>query len=100
MSESVNSVPELPLNKRTADRGPADRSASATQSDAVALGQFLRRARERRGLTLEQISNATKVPWRHLEAIERGDVTALPGGFYARAEIRAYAEAVQVDQNL
>ena len=61
---------------------------------------MLRRARENRGLTLEQISNETKIPHRHLEALEHDNVTAVPGEFYRRAEIRAYARAVRLDQDV
>ena len=64
------------------------------------LGQMLRRARELRGLTLERIANETKIPQRHLEALERDNLTAIPTGFYGRAELRTYAQAVGLDQRL
>src|ERR1700704_3575335 len=70
------------------------------ESDDAALGEFLRQARERRGLTLQQISKETRIPWRHLDALEHDNLAAIPGGFYRRAEIRAYAEVVHLDQNL
>ena len=69
-------------------------------TDTGGLGELLRRARESRGLTLEQISNETKIPYRHLQALEHGNVAAVPGEFYRRAEIRAYARAVRLDQNI
>lgn len=62
------------------------------------FGEFLRRAREQRGLTIQQIARQTKIPWRHLEALEHGDLTAVPGGLYRRAEVRAFADAVGLDQ--
>src|SRR5262245_7979901 len=65
-----------------------------------AFGDFLRTARERRGLTLQQISNETKIPRRLLESLEHGDLGAVPAGMYQRAEIRAYAKAVGLDQTL
>jgi cytoskeletal protein RodZ len=58
---------------------------------------LLRRAREDRGLTLERIALETKIPQRHLEALERDDLTANTMGFYQRAEIRSYARAVGLD---
>ena len=64
------------------------------------FGEFLRSARERRGLTLQQIAQSTKIPWRHLDAMERGDLAAVPEGLYRRAEVRAYAQAVGLDQNV
>lgn len=72
------------------------RDASSTST----LGTLLRHARENRGLTLERIVNETKIPLRRLEALEHDDLAGSPGGFYQRAEIRAYAQAVGLDQNL
>ena len=42
----------------------------------------LREARERRGLSLRQISNATKIAMLTLEALERNDIARLPGGIF------------------
>jgi cytoskeletal protein RodZ len=63
------------------------------------LGGWLRHAREARGLTVEAIASQTKIPARHLQALERGDAVTLPA-FYQRAEIRAVARAVGVDERL
>jgi cytoskeletal protein RodZ len=70
------------------------------QTDVVAFGDFLRHAREQRGLTLQQIARETRIPWRHLDALEHGDLAAVPSGMYRRAEIRAYADAVGLDRGL
>jgi cytoskeletal protein RodZ len=70
------------------------------RGDATGFGDFLRDARERRGLTLQQISAETKIPWRHLDALEHGNLAAVPSGMYRRAEIRAYAAVVGIDQGL
>ena len=72
----------------------------ATVSTPKSLGEMLRRARELRGLTLERIARDTKIPQRHLEAFERDNLTAVPAGFYQRAELRTYAQAVGLDQRL
>ena len=61
---------------------------------------MLRRARVGRGLTLEQISNETKIPHRRLEALEHDNMALVSGEFYRRAEIRAYARAVRLDPNI
>jgi cytoskeletal protein RodZ len=66
----------------------------------VQLGEFLRAARERAGLTLQQVSTTTKIPWRHLDAIEHGDLSVVPKGPYRRGEVRAFAQAVGVDQKV
>ena len=68
--------------------------------DVATFGEYLRGARERRGLTLQQIARETRIPFRHLDALERGHLDAVPGGMYRRAEIRAYADAVGLDRSL
>jgi cytoskeletal protein RodZ len=70
------------------------------ENDGPSLGALLKRARTDRGLTLEQISNETRIPRRHLEALEHDNFAVVPPGFYRRAEIRAYARSVNLDQNL
>lgn len=66
----------------------------------ISCGEFLRRAREERQLTLEHIAQVTKIPVRHLTALERDEFKALPDGLYRRAEVRAYADAVGLDRNV
>jgi transcriptional regulator with XRE-family HTH domain len=68
--------------------------------DVATFGVFLRDARERRGLTLQQLARETRIPFRHLDALEHGHLDALPNGMYRRAEIRAYADAVGLDRGL
>lgn len=70
------------------------------ESDDAPLGDMFQAARRRAGLTLEQIANETKVHPRHLEAIERGALAAIPSGIYGRAIIRAYAQLVHLDPNV
>ncbi len=61
------------------------------------LGQLLRDARERRGVSLRQIANATKISVGVLEALERNDISKLPGGIFGRAFVRSYAVEVGLD---
>ncbi|WP_127531699.1 helix-turn-helix domain-containing protein [Paenibacillus kobensis] len=61
------------------------------------LGDLLKKAREQRGLSLEDVQEATKIRKRYLEAIETGDHKVLPGSFYVRAFVKTYAEAVGLD---
>ncbi|MEO8256912.1 MAG: helix-turn-helix domain-containing protein [Acidobacteriota bacterium] len=79
-----------------------DRTATVShdEDDSLGLGELLQRARDRRGLTLEQISNDTKIPRRHLEAIEADNLAAVPGGFYRRAQLRTFAHAVGLDETV
>src|SRR3954470_18311046 len=61
------------------------------------VGGMLRAARERRGLSLRQISNSTKIAMMTLEALERNDIARLPGGIFSRSFVRAYAVEVGLD---
>jgi cytoskeletal protein RodZ len=61
------------------------------------FGGKLRAARERRGISLRQIANATKISIAALEALERNDISRLPGGIFSRAFVRSYAIEVGLD---
>ena len=63
------------------------------------VAEMLRHERERRGVTLEQLAEETKVPVDRLAAFEREGL-ALNGGFYQRARIRAYAHALNLDERV
>ena len=66
-------------------------SADRTPGD---FGSRLRAARERRGITLRQIASSTKISVGVLEALERNDISRLPGGIFGRAFVRSYAVEV------
>jgi cytoskeleton protein RodZ len=61
------------------------------------FGAQLKHAREQRGISLRQISSATKISTTALEALERDDFSRLPGGIFSRAFVRAYALEVGLD---
>ena len=61
------------------------------------FGSKLRAARERRGISLRHIANATKISIGALEALERNDISRLPGGIFSRAFVRSYASEVGLD---
>ena len=61
------------------------------------LGMTARR--EKKGISLEQISQSTKIGIRALQAIEAGDFEKLPGGIYNTSYIRQYAKAVDIDES-
>src|SRR5258707_6912228 len=52
-----------------------------------------------RGISLEQISQSTKISVRCLEAIEQGDFGKLPGGIYSTSYIKQYARAIDYDES-
>jgi cytoskeletal protein RodZ len=61
------------------------------------FGRKLRDARERKGVSLRQIASATKISVSALEALERNDISRLPGGIFSRAFVRSYAVEVGLD---
>jgi cytoskeletal protein RodZ len=66
----------------------------------VSLGEELKREREFREITLREISDATKINLRILEAIEKDDYSLLPGGVFNRNFVRAYAEFIGLDPEI
>jgi len=58
---------------------------------SLTVGRRLREARERKGISLRQVAEATRISVMTLEAIERDDVKRLPGGIFIRSFIRSYA---------
>ena len=62
------------------------------------VGSRLRAAREAAGVPLGDVVTRTRIPLRHLEAIERSDYDALPAPAYATGFARAYARAVGIDE--
>jgi len=58
---------------------------------AEGLGLWLRRAREARKLTLDEVEQALRIRSRYLQALEVGDFSALPGEIQARGFLRNYA---------
>lgn len=61
------------------------------------FGSRLREARERRGVTLRDIAKATKISVVALDALERNDISKLPGGIFSRSFVRSYAVEVGLD---
>jgi cytoskeleton protein RodZ len=61
-------------------------------------GAELRAARETSGQSLADIAARTRIPQRHLEAIERDDFNALPSTTYSVGFARAYARSVGADE--
>ena len=65
---------------------------------AVTAPDNLSALRHQKGISLHQIADATKIGFRYLEAIERGQYGKLPGGFYNVSYIRQYARAIEVSE--
>lgn len=62
------------------------------------FGEKLRLEREKRKITLEQISSSTKIGTRMLQALEEGKFNQLPGGIFNKGFVRAYARTLGLDE--
>jgi len=61
------------------------------------IGNRLREARVRRGLTIKDVEDATKIRSKYLEALEEDDFEVLPGPVFVKAFLRTYASFLKVD---
>lgn len=64
------------------------------------IGVTLKTAREQRGLTLDDVAEATKIRASYLAAIEEEAFDRLPGPTYARGFLRSYAELLGLDPQI
>ena len=71
-----------------------DPQPSSGISELASFGEELRREREIRGISLKEISDATKISKRFLDAIERNDHRTLPAPVFTRGFVREYARYV------
>jgi cytoskeletal protein RodZ len=62
------------------------------------FGEHLRRERELRGVSLEEIAAATRISTRFLEALEKEQWERLPGGAFNRGFIRSIARFLGIDE--
>jgi cytoskeleton protein RodZ len=62
------------------------------------FGERLQRERELRGITLDEIADATKIGKRSLRALEEEDFGTLPGGIFNKGFVRAYAHYLGIDE--
>ena len=62
------------------------------------FGDKLRRERELRGVTLDEIAEATKIGTRSLRALEEERFDQLPGGIFNKGFVRSYARFLGLDE--
>ncbi len=77
-------------------------SGSCTRGEDSLLESFgarLKREREQRKITLDDISVATKIGTRFLAALEEERFDQLPGGIFNKGFVRAYARHLGIDEN-
>ena len=71
--------------------------APEEQFEDTSIGGQLRRAREARGLSLDDVASQTRIPVRHLQHVEQEEWDALPAVTYCIGFVRAYANMVGLD---
>jgi len=76
-----------------------DLAAKGNGPAMSAFGDRLRREREMRGITLDEITESTKISRRHLEALEGEHFDQLPGGVFNKGFVRAYARFLGLDED-
>lgn len=86
----MNSVTEAIL--------PVDNEVAAAPQQTV--GQYLRAAREQRGVSVGEVASLLKLSVRQVEAIEADDWQRLPGQTFARGFLRNYARLLQLDGDM
>jgi cytoskeleton protein RodZ len=68
------------------------------QQSVGMFGERLRREREMRGVSLEEIAHATKIGTRLLRALEDEQFDLLPGGIFNKGFVRAYAKYLGINE--
>jgi cytoskeletal protein RodZ len=98
-------VQERPVNKWVAEvkmdeEGATPETVENEEFRFHTVGEQLHAARTERGLTLNEVAAQTRIPMRHLEAIEKSDFGALPGSTYSIGFAKSYARFVGLDANV
>jgi cytoskeletal protein RodZ len=61
------------------------------------VGNYLRQQREAKGMSLEEVARATRVPMSSVERLESDQFDELPGEVFVRGFMKSYARAVGLD---
>ena len=64
----------------------------------IQIGQILKNYRLKKNLSLEKISNKTKISIQNLKNIEEGEFHLIGGQFYQRSFIKFYAKALRISE--
>ena len=66
-------------------------------NNGAEIGRILEQKRKERGLSFEEVEQATKIRKRYLTGLEREDYTILPDAVYARGFLKTYANYLGLD---
>ncbi|EMF53155.1 helix-turn-helix domain-containing protein [Streptomyces bottropensis] len=79
------------------DERPFEDDSDERSAERPSIGRALQQARIAAGLTVDDVSNATRVRIAIVHAIEHDDFSPCGGDVYARGHIRNLARAVRID---
>src|SRR3954467_5724089 len=91
-SKTMNQEPQSPLWPESEIKTIGKRDLAGT------FGERLKRERELRSITLEDMANSTKIGTRMLHALEDEEFEKLPGGIFNKGFVRAYAKYLGLDE--
>lgn len=66
----------------------------------LTLGEKLKKLREDRRISLNDISRLTKIQVKYLESLEKGDYDSLPADVYTRGFLKSYADFFGLDERI
>ncbi|NYV76062.1 helix-turn-helix domain-containing protein [Streptomyces sp. UH6] len=87
----------MSLGNPSEEERPFQDDLDKDREDLPPIGHALRRARTAAGLSVDDVSNATRVRVAIVQAIEEDDFGPCGGDVYARGHIRTLARAVGLD---
>lgn len=79
------------------DRYYNEHQVQTGRSGSQGFGTHLKSERQNRGITLEELSDATKIRVAYLEALESEDMERLPAPPFTKGFIRSYCRYVRID---
>jgi cytoskeleton protein RodZ len=75
----------------------AQSTTPASTLSLQAVGHLLVEAREKMGLSVDEVASRLRLMPRQVQALESGNVDALPGPAFVRGFLRNYAKLLQID---
>lgn len=87
------------LLKRTKKTMENKHSTQQTNKETLSCGTFLKQVRQERGLSLEKVSEETKILLSTLEALENDEYKSLPPPVYLKGMIKKYAYFLKLDED-
>lgn len=77
---------------------PAESETTSGAAVGIPMGARLKRAREARGLSAQQVAQSLRLDLQVIEALERDDYSRLPALTFVRGYLHNYARLVDVDE--